>query len=233
MSRRLRLQRGFGGGAPPATPTIATAPGYFDDFNADTALTITTWQSTTPAATLLTGTGTILAADINGHAASRLTAASNNFYQSSTWAMSGALAVTVYAVVSMITANSGYIVSSYDTGECFEIFQDSGNVGNPQYKRGATTGVYAASQAGTGYHIWCARSNAAGANEFFLDGVSRFTFTDTSTHIAGNFINIGRHPAGFAPSDIKTPRVIIYNQYHDTATIAALHTQIRGIYALS
>lgn len=234
MSRRLRLQRGSGGGTPPPpTPTIITAPGYFDDFNADVSLTTTTWRSTTPASTLLAGAGTILAADINGHASARLTAAVSNFYQSSTWAMAGATDVTVYGVISMLTANSGYLISSYDTGECFEIFQDAGNVGNPQYKRGSTTGTYGVSQAGAGYHIWCAQSSAGGVNNLFIDGVLRATFTDTSTHITGGFLTIGRHPAGFAPSDIKTPRVVLYNQFHDAPTLAALHTEIRGLYALS
>lgn len=204
------------------------APGFVDQFNGDNATTAS-WASSAGTNTL-TGTCAILSADINGHSAASFNGTSQ-YMQTTTWTMNASTEWTCYAVMAIITATNGYMISSNAAGtDCVELIGDPGPLGHPKLLRGTHSAEYMTNLAGAGYHIQGFQARSDASNELFVDGTSRGTFTDASTNVAGNFLTLGRHPAAFLYSNYKIAYLVNYNQRHTTAQRNQVEAKLRTIF---
>lgn len=250
MSRRERGLPVLGGGGG-STFVPSQAAGYFDEFIGDSA-TAAAWTSIFGTTSMVQAVGanqpTILTADINGHKAVAYNG-TTQYQESSTWGMNGSANWTWYMVYCNLgtVPFGGVMYGSTGGGGTRVSFrldqQDPGSLDNGFLRlertgtnsipnNGATWSVDTRpGGAGQGYHIAAGRHGPT-ANEFFVDGVSRGTWTN-SDQLCYAFLTIGRYQAGILNTNFKTPHALNFNAFHNDTTMGQMTTYLRTRYALS
>lgn len=251
MSRRDRGVPVLGSGGSSGIIQPSAAPGYFDDFDADTTWTASAWTSTVGSTVVTQAVAlkqpTRLLADINGHAAI-------NFNQqsmaSTTWGMNGSADWTCYAVMALTGVSPDIgdcIIGSGDAGSNRATLRldNQGGADNGQY-RFERTGANAfpangttypvdmrPGGAGQGYHLVGFKARATGQNDLYVDGVKRGTTFTNAGPFAFAFLNVGNYVAAVLYANMKLTRWMNYNAAHDDTTSDGLWAYLRQRYALS
>lgn len=220
--------------------TFASLGGLIADLNADllvgtTGTAIATWPDSTPSGNnLVQATGakqpTIVAPAVYGKKALRYDGVTQSM-RCPTFIVNSR-EMTIYMVMALRVEGSGGFVMEYNVSDC--ALNHAGATGFPQILREVGSAGYIVDVAGAGFAIRSAQFRDDNTNEFFYQGVSRATFTNSHLIPPSGPFEIGAHANSgglFAPIDVA--RILVYNCKHTAAQGKAVYNQLATEYGFA